>query len=212
MANSLVNQKLDEKNLSNKVYENYGNPELLSWVSSGSRTVLDVGCGAGDNARLLKHRGNIVDGITLSEHEAHIAQPYMRKVYVHNLESGLPDATLDGSYDYALCSHVIEHICYPDKLLADIRRCLKPGGQLIVALPNLLYYKYRVRLVLGHFEYENSGIMDNTHFRWYTFATAKRLLADSGFVQIHTYADKWACKISPGLFGYQLVLIYLNPC
>ena len=217
-----------QKSVSEKVYQNPGNPEALRWVPAAAQTVLDVGCGAGDNARLLQQQGKIVDGITLSLDEMTRAQPYLRHVWRHNLEQGLPSEVAPDAYDCILCVHVLEHICFPDSLLHDLKRSLKPGGVLIVALPNLLYYKYRLRLLLGKFEYEPEGVMDNTHFRWYTYTSAQKLLTGAGFRLTHVYADgffpfskvrwfipvhirtpldRWASKRFPGLFGYQLIFI-----
>ena len=81
---------------------------------------MDVGCGAGNNARILKELGKIVDGITFSDEEVKLASKYCRTVFKHNLETGLPEET-DSSYDVVLCSHMLEHIAYPEKLLSDIR-------------------------------------------------------------------------------------------
>ncbi|MFA7342820.1 MAG: class I SAM-dependent methyltransferase [Terrimicrobiaceae bacterium] len=208
-----------------KSYKNDGNAAVLRRVPATVGTVLDVGCGAGDNARILKAAGKVVDGITLSASERDEASKFCRGVVIHNLEQGLP-AGLSGSYDLVLCSHVLEHICWPNKLLHDIRDRLVPGGLLVVALPNMLFYKNRWKLLAGRFEYEESGLMDNTHFRWYTFASAQRLLASSGFEVVTAEAegsfpipfrrslfsraltrpvDAWASSAFPGLFGYQMV-------
>jgi SAM-dependent methyltransferase len=213
------------KSVEDKVYANAGNPEVLSWVPAHCRTVLDVGCGAGDNARILADRGCIVDGLTLSPEEAVLAESVCRKVYVCNLEAGLP-ADLPQQYDAVICSHVLEHICFPSKLLTDIRERLTDDGCLIVALPNLLWWKNRLRLLTGNFRYTEAGIMDRTHFRWYTFETGRELFEEHGFSRVTAEVDgefpcgpirrcfpkpmqrrmdAWATKHWPGLFGYQLL-------
>ncbi len=220
---------MTHEGVSNKIYQNQGRPEVLHWVPPSAATVLDVGCGAGDNARLLQTHGKTVDGITLSPDEMVRAQPYLRRIWIHNLEQGLPRDIDADTYDCVLCAHVLEHICFPETLLSDLWRCLKPGGTLIVALPDLLYYKYRMRLLRGKFEYEPEGIMDYTHFRWYTFTSAQQMLVDAGFCQVSAYADgffpfsrfrwyvpvrirvildKLACNTFPGLFGFQLIFVY----
>ena len=214
--------------VTDKIYRNGGNPEVLSMIPPGTRTVLDVGCGAGDNAAALAARGVVVDGITLSKDEMMMSRRFCRDVKLHNLEQGLP-VGLGADYDCAICSHVLEHICWPDRLLSDLARLLRPqGGVLIIALPNLLYYKNRWRLLQGHFDYTDSGLMDNTHFRWYTFNTARQLLERNGFVVEQAFGDGsiplWpfrrllgkrlakgidgmATRVWPGLFGYQMVYL-----
>src|SRR5262245_57070442 len=98
--------------------------------------ILDVGCGDGANARKLTADGKTVDGITLSSREAQIAELACRKIYIHDLEAGLPQLEFE-PYDVVICSHVLEHICYPQKLLNDIHSSLREDGVFVVALPNL---------------------------------------------------------------------------
>lgn len=209
-----------------KVYSNRGNAAVLAAVPAAG-AVLDVGCGAGDNAAVLAGRGAVVDGVTLSAEEARVAEAFCRRVFIHNLEAGLP-AEISGPYDAVICSHVLEHICWPEKLLADLHRVLAPHGVLVVALPNLLHYSNRWKLLAGRVEYEPSGLMDNTHFRWYTLATAARLLERHGFMVQRRFAqgslplwllrsilprswtarlDAGASRLRPGLFGYQMLLV-----
>jgi SAM-dependent methyltransferase len=211
-----------------KRYENRGNPTLLALLPPTARRVLDVGCGAGDNARLLAEGGRSVDGITFSEAEAGVARQVCSTVFVHDLEIGLPHY-LTNPYDAVICSHVLEHLRWPDRLLKEVREILVPSqGVLLVALPNVLFYKNRWRLLTGHFDYEESGLMDASHFRWFTYASSKRLLESSGFEVLHHSADgsfplpilrrlagrqtaaavdARAARLLPGLFGYQLLLL-----
>lgn len=204
---------------------------MIRWIEPEDRTVLDLGCGTGGNARTLTMDGREIDGVTLSADEAALAAGTMRQVVVHNLETGLPKS-LPGPYDVVLASHVLEHLCFPSALLQDIRASLAPKGRLVVALPNLLKLNYRLRLLLGRFEYESGGIMDDTHFRWYTFESAQRLLETAGFQIRHAYAEghlplgpmrKWlpqtwakkldgfVCRLFPGLFGAQMIYVAVNP-
>lgn len=216
------------ENIIQKSYRNSGNDDVLRYIVKPGR-VLDVGCGGGDNARVLKQRGCIVDGITISEIERSEASGYLRNCYLYNLEYGLPQEVKDNQYDYILCSHVLEHICYPEQLLKDILQCLQGNGKLIVALPNLFHYKSRWDLIKGNFNYQSAGIWDNTHFKWYTYETGLELLEHNGyriiaksvtgqlpaasfFAKILSEKASNALynqlrKISPGLFGYQLLYV-----
>ncbi len=207
-------------------YQSDYNPEIVRWVPDDAATILDVGCGAGGNAAFLARRGVVVDGVTLSGAEADQAGTWCRRVYLHDLEQGLP-AEHGGPYDAIICSHVLEHICFPQQLLGDIRSRLRSGGRLVIAVPNLFYFRNRINLLMGRFEYEQGGIMDDTHFRWYTLPTLNRLLATQGFRVLHSYgagniplgpirklapslcrnADLAACRAIPGLFGAQLLTV-----
>ena len=180
------------KKMHEKTYANSGDKAIADlFVKSfgGGKYCLDVGCGAGGNAALLLKNGWTVDGITISANEASIASLACGEIWIHNLETGLPKTIKPETYDVILASHVLEHIFYPDQLLSDCWRSLKPGGGFVVVLPNLLYWKNRVKIALGRFDYQNVGIMDYTHCRWYTLKTAKALLNNSGFEVTMVVAD-----------------------
>jgi SAM-dependent methyltransferase len=137
-----------------------------------------------------------------------------------------------GPYDVVICSHLLEHIAYPQRLLDDIFKVLRPGGSFIVAIPNIFFWQDRFKLLCGEWEYQQSGTFDYTHLRWYTHKTMARLLGECGFVGNVMQADGWiplpglrflvgnkwrnrlnvlACKWLPGLFGKQLLFRFLKP-
>lgn len=198
----------------------------MKFITDSKKVVLDVGCGAGALAKKVAEKGNVIDGITISERELSIAKPHLREGWIWDLENGLPSQLEEESYDYVICSHVLEHIAYPEKLLSDINRVLKDGGALIVALPNVFHYKSRWQLIKGNFLSEDAGVWDYTHLRWFSFKSAAALLSShfqmeekkvTGFLPAHSISKRifpsWAYKrlysilasISPGLFGYQLL-------
>jgi SAM-dependent methyltransferase len=209
-------------------YSNNGNEEVLIAIPSSAGKILDLGCGAGNMAKHSAGSGVIWDGITISPDEAERGRPYYRNILLHDLERGLPVEGMAKNYDVCICSHVIEHIVWPQKLLAGIRSVLEPlKGILIVAVPNFVNHEVRMKILRGKFEYRPSGILDINHVRWYTLESAKRLLAENGFTVTKSWAegkfplgrgmrkklspsilgnvDRMACKWFPGLFGYQLL-------
>ena len=215
--------------VSSKVYANNGNSDVLCRVPTTARRILDIGCGAGDNARAIRSssEGHYVVGVTLSDAEAILARRYCDDVIIANLEDGLPNLG-EQQFDVVLCSHVLEHICYPDQLLDDIWNILANEGILVIALPNLLFYKYRFRLLVGQFEYKESGIMDYTHFRWYTYKSAQQLIRQHCFEVVESTTsssiplpvvrrclprslvanlDRLGGFLWPGLFGSQLIYV-----
>lgn len=112
-----------------RVYSNSGNPALLNLLPRGCRRLLDVGCGAGDNAALLSARepGCRVHGITQSRAEAGLAALRLERCWVFDIEQPWP-GELDGErYDALLFSHVLEHLREPSAVLARFCRLLSPG-------------------------------------------------------------------------------------
>lgn len=209
-----------------RCYRNLGNSLLLEEIPKEAVRILDVGCGGGDNARRLIGRGHVVDGITLSPSEARQAKKSCRRVWVHNLDYGLPK-NLSPVYDAAICSHVLEHLREPEQLVGQLSRLLRPTrGSLHVALPNPFFYRNRWQLLRGNCRYEPSGLMDSTHLRWFTFESGRELLEAGGFRLLSAKVegslplaplrrilprswvaglDRWGCRAWPGLFGYQMI-------
>jgi 2-polyprenyl-3-methyl-5-hydroxy-6-metoxy-1,4-benzoquinol methylase len=214
-----------------KIYS-FGGTKTLDYITNKQRfiSVLDIGCGNGEMGSYLKSKYNcVVTGVTISESEFNIANNLLDDVYLYNIENGLPDLLLKNKYDVILLSHVLEHICYPENLLKHIKILCNPDSQIIISIPNLMFYKSRLKLFFGIFEYANKGIYDFTHFRWYTLNSLINLFAEYGY-QIEKkagtisipfgrftnyfqyslfglFCKKILEKISLGLFSWEIILI-----
>ena len=205
------------------LYKNNGNSGLIDLIPLPPGAILDCGCGAGDNARILKIRGWRVIGVTVDPRERDVAQQFCETVYLADLEKGLP-SEIKERFDAVLASHVLEHLAKPEFLLTDLRRCLTPGGVLAVALPNIAHYRQRMSFLRGRFDYTDTGQLDRTHLRFYTHRTAIQLLERCGYDVINVIADgslpwwktrvllphkllnhvdRWAVSRRPNLLGHQ---------
>lgn len=217
---------------SERVYSNAGNPPLIDLLGAGCSRLLDIGCGSGDNAALVKSRyaGCDVFGITHSPGEAHIARKHMARCWVFDAEGELPADLTQQSFDVLIFSHVLEHFRDPALAVAVFSRLLRPGGQVLIAVPNILSWRMRVQFLLGRFEYESAGVLDDTHLRFFTYLTAdKYLLAQApdlnlthkianGSVPLwllrrHFLSHRWAEGLDqfcsrhwPNLFGAQVLI------
>jgi 2-polyprenyl-3-methyl-5-hydroxy-6-metoxy-1,4-benzoquinol methylase len=164
--------------MSKDIYRNAGNAPLLALVPDGKLKILDVGCGAGDNARILQARGCTVYGLTLSDEEARLARPFCKDVFVKNAEFeelDLPDKSLD----LIICSHVLEHMIQPAATLTRLCRYLRDGGQVLIAVPNMAHWRLRVRFLRGDWHREPQGMMDRTHLQFFSFTTGITLLNET---------------------------------
>jgi 2-polyprenyl-3-methyl-5-hydroxy-6-metoxy-1,4-benzoquinol methylase len=162
-----------------QIYQNDGNRLVLKMLSPEARRILDIGCGAGDNARILltTRPGTKIVGITLSPEEAAIARTYLEEVHIADVEAS-DLSFITGYFDAIICSHVLEHLKDPAAVLGRIIPFLNDGGQVVVAVPNVLELRNRVQLLMGKFEYEDAGIMDRTHLRFFTWYAADKNLID----------------------------------
>ena len=140
--------------------------------------VLDVGCGNAVLAERIRGLGHRVTAID------HAATPEVLERVDEfaqaDLEAGIPSEVGTG-FDVVIAADVLEHLRRPEELLADIRGVLNPGGRVIVSVPNFGHWYPRTRTLLGVFDYDQRGILDRTHYRFFTRKSAERLLRRADF-------------------------------
>jgi 2-polyprenyl-3-methyl-5-hydroxy-6-metoxy-1,4-benzoquinol methylase len=228
--------KINERKLApytpDRVYCNKGNIPLIALLGNCGKRILDIGCGAGDNAALITSNYMECDvfGITYSAAEAEIAKNQMKQCFVFDIENDIPPDLAKQSFDVLIFSHVLEHLTNPSKVLAKYSRLLQSGGQVLIAVPNILSWRMRLQFLRGDFEYESAGELDDTHLRFFTYFTADQyLLSKSPDLDVtHKLAsgsvplwwlrryilpqrwseriDQWACGHWPNLFGSQILI------
>ncbi len=164
---------------------------LVDWIPIGSR-VLDVGCGTGSLSGLMRdHRRAEVVGIEPNESRAEKARSRGLQVHTGFLETGLRNQL--GEFDVIIFADVLEHLPDPYHLLAIALDFLKPGGLVLISVPNSVHWTVRLNLLRGRFNYQSQGIMDATHLRWFTSKTICGLCRTGGLS-----VDEWT--VSAGLW------------
>lgn len=155
----------------------------LSHIRANSR-VLEIGTGGGGVTRLLKeHLGCRVVGVDLDPVYAQLAGPYCERFVIGDIskQDVFEDITA-GDYDFILFLDVLEHLQRPEELLQRfLRRYERAQTRIVVTLPNLLVWHVRVQLLMGRFEYTDTGTLDRTHLRFFTPASASAMLEQCGF-------------------------------
>ena len=115
-------------------------------------------------------------GIEFDPEEAEKARVYCDTVLTADADALPASAFSDGFFDVIVYADVLEHMKYPECVLSMQQRWLSSDGYAIVSLPNIAFLGTRLQLLLGRFNYSDFGILDRTHLRFYTLATAKELL------------------------------------
>jgi SAM-dependent methyltransferase len=203
------------------------NKEVRLSIPPTASCILDIGCGNGALGALLKQNRMIsVDGITYSEAEAIEARQHLDHVLVADLNN-VDKAQLSSHYDCIICSHVLEHLVAPWQLVSVLESLLLPGGMLIIAIPNLLFFKQRWQLLRGRFTYSHKGgLMDITHLRFFDWQSADILYQHTQLQLVDKRAygmfpqpllrkiipgiskkiDTSMVSSFPGLFGLQFII------
>ena len=155
--------------------------KIVAKVPHGA-LVLDVGCGSGMMGRFLSENNEcVVDGVDIDPEAVELARPKYRNIAVANLErDSLMSFFQPGIYDCIVVADVAEHLVHPEQLFEDIKKLLKPDGRLLFSIPNISHISAGLELILGKFGYQNSGLLDSTHVRFYSRQGFVDKLASSG--------------------------------
>lgn len=139
--------------------------------------ILDIGCNDGYFGKFDKN--NTYYGIDYSKEAIRKTKYTYKDALVYDLNK-LQKLPWDIKYDVIIFADVLEHLTYPDKVLNFFcKNYLKKGGKVVVSLPNIANWQIRLNLLLGDFNYTNTGIMDKTHLHFYTFNSALSLVRES---------------------------------
>lgn len=144
-------------------------------------TLLDVGCSSGYFGGFLKKEKHLsVDGIEISS-DAKEASKKLDKVYSFDIEKKWPNEIARKKYDYIFIGDVLEHLIDPKKTLLEIKRVTKKNSLIFISIPNIAHISARLELLQGSFEYQETGLFDNTHLKFFTIDSIKNLISSAGY-------------------------------
>lgn len=161
--------------------------------------VLEVGCGAGEFAGNLKSDCEKwgVEMYVPVRKEAEQKFDHVLTGTYREVESQLPD----NYFDLVVCNDVIEHMPDAEAFLVDIQEKMIPGGYLTGSIPNVRYYRNVINLLLFRdWKYEEGGILDRTHQRFYTQKSLRRAFIEA----------EWNIDVFQGI-GNEFYSGYRNP-
>jgi glycosyltransferase involved in cell wall biosynthesis len=186
--------------------------------------VLDLGCSSGLLAERLRACGHHVTGVDVNE------LPGVRErtdaFFQADLNAGIP-LEVGSEFDVVLAADVLEHLVNPRALLRQVQDVLSPHGTAVFCVPNVAHWYPRLRSGLGRFDYDQRGILDTTHLRFFTRRSIRRLVEQQGFVirrvdavglpldalsvggrkgRLVRLVDHALVSLWPTMFGYQFMI------
>lgn len=163
------------------IYFSGARPEVAAMVPWGTTSVLDVGCGFGGLAPLLRARSvQKISGIELNP----AASSHLKRIYDQHWIGSVESVNISEDlalFDCIIFADVLEHLVDPWEVLKKYTQYLSPEGVVIASIPNVrnLGLIYRL-LVQGRWTYSESGLLDKTHLRFFSRAEIKTLFIQAG--------------------------------
>lgn len=146
--------------------------------------VLDVGCGTGVLGSFFMAKYDAkVTGIEILEECAAVAEKTLDEVFCENIEESNLLSNLSG-FDYVVFSDSLEHLIDPEKILNNTHKVLKSKeSSILVSIPNVRNFRVLLPLIFkGDWKYEDEGLLDKTHLRFFTKKSFLRALDDAGYM------------------------------
>jgi SAM-dependent methyltransferase len=192
-------------------YPDHPNSDLLERIPLDAAVVLDVGCGAGSLGaayRRFNPRARLL-GIDMDPAAAEIAARRLDEVAVVDVEHDPLPFELDRPIDCIIYGDVLEHLRDPWSLLRHHIAALSDEGTILICVPNLEHWSFADRLLRGTWDYEPTGLLDDTHLRWFSLETMRRGLLSLGLTLCDVHprvfdaaeAEAFTTRIAPALIA-----------
>ena len=163
-------------------YFSHARDQIEPLLDACANRALEVGCGTGATLQWLKSTGRVkaAFGIELSAAAAQAAATHLDGVLVGDAERLIETAYPDQLFDLVLCLDVLEHMVDPWTFVQKLHRLVAPGGRVVFSIPNVRSLSVVLPLMfLGRWRYQDFGILDRTHLRFFTRDSALDLATTS---------------------------------
>lgn len=182
----MVNQSTIIKSQGGYFHNN--RPEMLKYIPTNAKRILDVGCSAGGFCASLTRYDREIWGVEMNSDAAQNANKICNFVLVGEFESVF-EKLPKNYFDCVIFNDVLEHMYSPWDTVRMVKSLLSPTGILVSSIPNFRYISNLITEILyaGEFQYkEVGGILDDTHIRFFTTKSIKRMFREQGYeVLVH---------------------------
>lgn len=166
-------------------YYSYAREDIISLITDSKDIpirVLEIGCGCGATLSKIKYLwpDSKVEGIEIVDSIAKIGANNLHIVQgnIENMNMNYPEKY----FDYVIMGDVLEHLLEPAKVLMNIKQYLKNTAKLLISIPNIMHISVLIPLLKGEFQYKESGILDETHVKFFTLKSIAELLNSCDYI------------------------------
>jgi 2-polyprenyl-3-methyl-5-hydroxy-6-metoxy-1,4-benzoquinol methylase len=149
-----------------------------------SRKLIEIGCSSGALAREYKkvNPDCFYIGLDIVESYTRLAERFCDQTIVADIEKQ-DDSFFNKNKDCDcwIFADTLEHLVNPWLVLKKVRQIIPTNGHIVACIPNAQNWRVVANLAIGNFRYQDSGLLDKTHLRWFTRETIIELFDGAGF-------------------------------
>ena len=186
--------------------------EMLDFIPQDAKKILDCGCGEGHFGNEAKNRFNAeVWGLEMDVTSAETAKGHLHTVIQGDLATTISEVPAT-YFDCITFNDVLEHLVNPYEILTTIKGNLSPKGVVVCSIPNARYWRVFKKYVFGKdWKYEDNGVMDRTHLRFFTKKSMINMFEDLNYEVISIKGLKPTPSVGFHILN-TLTLGYIKDC
>ncbi|HEV7332026.1 MAG TPA: class I SAM-dependent methyltransferase [Flavisolibacter sp.] len=175
----------------NNTVEYYSLPrrEVFQLIKGQPSNILECGCGFGELGKHIKNSWPCtLSGVELNPKAGEFLNDVYDKYFIADVET-FDASVVNETFDCIIYADVLEHLRDPERVIKEHIKFLRKEGQVIISIPNIRNLKVIADLLVkGEWNYGDSGILDRTHYKFFTLKSLKELLRKCG-LEIETISS-----------------------
>ncbi len=162
-------------------------PARLLRMVGRDKAVLEIGCASGSQTRVMHDQlGCRVTAVEFDPASAALAASFCEALHVGSIEDIDLDKVLGSRrFDVITFGDVLEHLRSPRAAIERVRPYLTDSGYLVASIPNFTHASIAFEICHGRFDYRQSGLLDDSHIRFFTKRSIVQMFEDAGYLVVN---------------------------